>query len=327
MTFSEAVTLIHGAKTPQELFGSEPARRYRQLIKICHPDRILLRDSPNHAKAVLATAKLNELYAQLSNPVPVKKQKVGKWTVDSPLCKGDIADLHNVSWDTPAVLKVARAESDNDLLDREKATLQHLHKEAKTNNYIRYVPSLLDSLIVGDCRANVLSVAQDCYTLKQLKELIGPIEPRHIVWMMNRLLSLLGYIHRCGVVHSQLTPSHLLYRPQDHGLVVVGWGCSLRHDKAQNVPYMSKEWKALYPAEVHHGHYALPQTDILMAFRSIYWAGTMPKRFDDLYIYCASDTSPKSRPEDAWQIQERWKKLAEEEFGPKKFVEMHVPVS
>ena len=322
-TFGDAAKIVMSAKSASELFGKEPAKTYKKLIKLCHPDH-----NGNSILAVKVSARLNELYAQLTTSV-----KIGKWTVQSPLSKGDICDVHKV-YETGGepkiaeiygILKVARSADDNDLLDREKEAIQHLHKEAKTHNYIRYVPSLLDSFEIGDCRANVLSLANECYTLKQIKELFVGVEPRHLIWMMNRLLSLLGYAHRCGIVHGAITPDHLMYRPSDHGLVLVDWTASVKADKTDYIPYISKEWSSFYPPEVFRKHCS-PATDIYMAMACIEWAGSLPARFNGIRDLCLAG-SPKSRPEDVWKVQEQWKALAEEEFGPPSFVELKVPVS
>ena len=323
-TFEEVAAIILAAKSASELFGKEPAKTYKKLIKLCHPDH-----NGNSILAVKVSARLNELYAQVSKAV-----QIGKWTVQSPIGKGDICDLHRVYEtggepklaETYGVLKVARSADDNDLLDREKEAIQHLHKEAKTHNYIRYVPSIMDSFEVADCRANVLSLANECYTLKQIKELVKPsIEPRHLIWMMNRLLSLLGYAHRCGIVHGAITPDHLMYRPSDHGLCLVDWTASVKADKTGHIPYISKEWSSIYPGEVYRKHCS-PTTDIYMAMRCMNWAGLLPSRFDGIKDLCLAG-SPKSRPEDAWKVQEQWKALAEEEFGPPSFTPLVLPVN
>jgi serine/threonine protein kinase len=323
-TFEEVAKIVMAAKSTSELFGKDPAKTYKKLMLLCHPDK-----NGNSILAVQVSARLNELYAQLKTTI-----KIGKWTVQSPIGKGDICDVHKVyeSGGEPklaesyGVLKVARSADDSDLLDREKETIEHLHKEAKTHNYVRYVPSFLDSFSIGDCKANVLSLARECYTLKQLKELVKPsIEPRHLIWMMNRLLSLLGYAHRCGIVHGAITPDHLMYRPSDHGLVVVGWCSSIQDKKKQCVPYISKEWQDLYAPEIFR-KCACPGTDIYMAMQSMNWAGMLPSRFDGIRQLCLAG-SPQSRPEDAWKVQEQWKALAEEEFGPPSFTPLVLPVN
>src|ERR1017187_2282326 len=78
-TFEEVAAIILAAKSASELFGKEPAKTYKKLIKLCHPDH-----NGNSILAVKVSARLNELYAQLTTSV-----KIGKWTVQSPLSKGE----------------------------------------------------------------------------------------------------------------------------------------------------------------------------------------------------------------------------------------------
>lgn len=55
------------------------------------------------------------------------------------------------------------------------------------------------------------------------------VDPRHIVWMWRRVLETLAFTHRAGWSHGDLSPSHLLVHPAEHGVRVIGWGRA-RHD-------------------------------------------------------------------------------------------------
>jgi hypothetical protein len=137
----------------------------------------------------------------------------------------------------------------------------------------------------------------------------------------------LGFAHRNGVIHGAVLPQHLLYRPDDHGLQLVDWTCSCQDD-TQRVPYAVTRYKDLYPVEVLFAEgTAYPATDIYMAFASMRWAAdSIPYRFRALFDWCLVE-SWKSRPGDPWAVQDKWVKLAEEEFGKPKFVPLEVPVN
>jgi hypothetical protein len=120
-------------------------------------------------------------------------------------------------------------------------------------------------------------------------------------------------------------PEHLLYRPVDHGLTVIDWCCAVIDGTNEPVPLVSVAWEPHYPPEIRRKR-PEPSTDIYMAAKAMVYAaaGKMPKGFGGLLDWCMAD-SPKSRPTDAWEVQDQWKARAEQEYGPAKFVALEVP--
>ncbi len=209
----QAVVLVEKAKSSASL---GPESRRLELRLLIHPDRFG-RDAAWVKRAEAATYKLESLYA-------IKKQRpvtIGKWTIIAPLAKGDIADLHRAeSAGTQGVLKIAQAARDNDLIDNERKTLKAIHKSSSP--FGRYLPSTLDGFTASGRAVNVLTLADGFIPLADLKSIVS-LDFRHVVWMMNRALSALGFVHRLGVVHGSVTPDHLLYCPGDHNLCLVDW--------------------------------------------------------------------------------------------------------
>ena len=50
------------------------------------------------------------------------------------------------------------------------------------------------------------------------------IDPRHAVWIWRRMLEVLSFVHRYGWSHGDVRPEHALVHPQDHGVLLIGWG-------------------------------------------------------------------------------------------------------
>jgi serine/threonine protein kinase len=52
------------------------------------------------------------------------------------------------------------------------------------------------------------------------------VDQRHIAWMLDRTLSALGFVHRCGLVHGSLSPDSIVVNDRLHNATLTEWGCS-----------------------------------------------------------------------------------------------------
>lgn len=322
-----AIEQVEAARNHKELFPvpAETEKHYRELAKQCHPDKYMGVDWPLQKRAHEAFAKLSSFYELATGKAKPTEVKIGKWIVEAPFEKGDHCDLHLLKHDPPAILKIARDAKDNDLLEREAKHLKLLHGDKNTANFKKYLPALYGTLTASGRRANVLSQAEGYMSLDQIRtQFHDGIEFRHVVWFMNRLLSCLGFIHRSGIIHGAVVPEHLLYHPDGHGMILVDWCYSVQFDSSEHIPCMITNRKSFYPWEVKKKT-AYPSTDIYMAANSMKFAAkTIPDRFKNFFKWCTAE-SPKVRPEDAWELQDLWVKLAEDQFGKPEYVRLELP--
>lgn len=331
MTPEQAASKIEKAISAQALFGSDPKDTYRRLSMLCHPDQPANIKTLGQARAEKVFAKLSSLYASLNGKTaPVSPTVLGDWVVEAPLAKGDIADLYrvtSVSAKVPvaAVLKIARSPVDNDLMEAEAAALQALRADTLSDNFKKYINVWIQTFRASGRQANVLSLAEGYYSLADIAAMYpSGFDFRHTVWMGNRLLSALGFAHRNGRVHGAILPQHLLFHPETHGLVLVDWCYSVEIGK----PILArvKSHLANYPPEVARKLPATPATDIYMAAKAIFGTrAQIPKRFKALFEHCLAE-SPNARPQDAWDLQDKWVKIAEQEFGKAKYLKLEIPV-
>lgn len=321
MTLTQLSKILDATTDAKTLFGINPDKEFQRLAKMCHPDL----HPKQKALAEKTFKRLNELHQQVNGKSsPAVLPKLGKWVVTAPITAGDVADVYRVeSAKGSGVLKLARDEADNDLMDREVQALKALANAKEETKYQKYIPSVLDKFSADGRRINVVSEVKDGYTLPQLAAVCDLSEFRHIVWMFNRLLTVLGFAHRQGLVHGAVTPEHLLYIPAEHGLVLIDWTASTVMVDGNKIPYMSESRENLYPPEVRRGQF-YTGTDIFMAARcmqQVIVGGTIPKQFKPIFDYCLAG-SPHSRPDDAWKLQHEWKETARNLYGPPKFVEL-----
>ena len=244
------------------------------------------------------------------------------------------------------IVKTLRATEDADLLLREQRVLTRLERsEAPGHSYFR---SLLPQRIAhgeatwdhGD--AVLTSVFRwrsgFVYTLADVaRAFTEGVDPRAAVWMWRRLLELLGWVHRSGVVHGAVLPEHVLIHPRHHGVTLVGW--SMAAQRYRRPPEAIGGWveaaRSFYPAQALRGGEAQPATDLTMAARTVVHilggdpkAGTYPPSVPTplaalLTRFAASDPSDSTR--DAWELQRQVAAAAHAVWGPPKYVKFRMP--
>jgi serine/threonine protein kinase len=260
--------------------------------------------------------------------------------VDSPqrtynllgrLAVGDVADVYRaVAAESPYVVKVSRLPEGGGLLDHERKVLTSLLCRADGTTYRKYLPGLVESFPVADAvprRVNVFQYEPGFYTLEQVHEQHPALDGRHLAWIFNRLLTVLGFSHRQGIVHGTILPCHVLLHAADHGLQLVGWGQSVEtFRRITSIPTRYRDW---YPLEVLNKHPASPATDLFLAARSlIYLAGGGPAcdRMPDAvpaalrrFVEACLLEGEAMRPRDAWQLMDEFNELLRRLYGPPMF--------
>lgn len=260
------------------------------------------------------------------------------------LAVGDVADVHLAfahsnppsATGTAHVLKASRVPDGYALLGSERRTLAHLLAAAGDTTYRRYLPSLTESFTVADRfprRVNVFLHEPGLYTLAQVRDRHPALDGRHLGWVFNRLLTVLGFCHAHGTLHGAVLPCHVLLQPEGHGLRLVGWGQSVAAGRL--VHTLSTRYRDWYPPEVHKKQPASPATDLFLAARClISLAGgdpladrmpdTVPEPMRRFIRSCLLD-GVRMRPNDAWKLQEELAGLLRRLYGPPKFHRLEMP--
>jgi hypothetical protein len=326
-----AIRQVRSATSAAELFGTvEPARRYRRLARLLHPDRVPAADQADAAEAFVA---LTTLWRERAGVVIHAGDTEYRLSVRAHA--GDLADLYDVGADR--LLKLPRQPANNDLMEREARALRTLAGRGDPR-YLPYVPRLVDSFRHCDTatgalrRVNVVAAAPGLHNLVEVRRAYPDgLDPRDAAWMWRRLLVALGFTHRAGLLHGAVLPEHVLIEPAGHGLVLVDWCYSAVGDTASPMAWRAAAGDDLipaivpthadwYPAEVHARTQPGPGTDIAMASRCMTWLmgerGPQPLR--RFAAGCALP-SLRQRPDDAWRLLAELDELLEGLFGPRTF--------
>ncbi|MDQ6671588.1 MAG: hypothetical protein M3069_12725 [Chloroflexota bacterium] len=269
---------LASARAPEDIFGADHHRAYstyRRLARAVYPD-LHLADQERATDVfkclgawwALARQRLQQgIYgtpAPLGEPLtlvaPGRRAITGGdlWRV------GDIADLYRAA--DGQMVKIARDPRDNDLLRHEAEVLRHVARAEHADEFRLFVPRLVESFSIRThgvvLAVNVLSKPPGLYSLQEVLQMRGPLDPRDMTWIFRRLLKTLAFAHHAGVIHGAVVPAHVLIHP-DHGLTLVDWCYAVpTGEPLRTIP---TPYRDLYPDLVFSKRASRPGLDIFMA--------------------------------------------------------------
>lgn len=346
-TLAELIALLACATGPAEIFGdlgAEPAatlrRRYRELALLAHPDMHPAQASAAHA----AFTSLQRWYAaaqdQLAQgtygatPRFVVTSARRRYVSSGQPLGGDLCDLYPTEADgAPALLKIARAPRNNDLLAAEARALATLDQTLAGQPLRAHVPTLIESFLLQDTsgarrQVNVLRREPGTLSLAEvIQRLPQGLAAADAAWVFNRILAALGVTHAQGLVHGAVLPEHVLIRPSDHNGILIDWCYSV--PAGEPLRAISPPNADAYPPEVSARHAVSPATDLYMAAQTICRLMGSPGPAEQLppqvpapiraLLRACQIAAPHRRPHDAWQLLDEFHAILGECYGPPTF--------
>lgn len=220
-----------------------------------------------------------------------------------------------------------------------------LSSDAKGSDFFRYmvpqpvIRATRDNLVWTDGRSSVTTTANVfrwrpgfVYTYEDLRQAYPDGVPATAgVWLANRVLETLGWVHNSGYAHASLTPQHMLVHPREHAVVLVGWSRVVPLGTALRA--RSTEYKQYYPQDVWDGGVVTRASDVAMAMRSLFYVlggdtvtGALPDTVPEpLANLVYNNSRPVPATTDAWDLQKQFKATAVKVFGPAKYIPFEVP--
>lgn len=271
--------------------------------------------------------------------IPVIQTSAGRIVEMQYLAEGDESRLFSARLESASggdaravVVKIPVSDQAAERLREEAEVLQRLRAEAR--QYAKHLPELVTRFRTADRRLALVFEALDGVTLSQLRERFSDgIEPRHVVWIFRRSLSVLGYAHSQQVLHGNLTPDHLLIRPRDHNLWLLDWTRAIAEPSLRG-----QEFRMIHPIygppEAHRHRPALPSSDLYsLALCMVFALGgrsgqrhppaATPDPLARLLEFMLKE-SPVQRPQDAWELYNQLETIRDDLYGPHRFVEFVV---
>lgn len=154
-----------------------------------------------------------------------------EYYIGEPIAEGTIAIIYDGEcaihdeFAGQIAIKIVNDVSDNELAWREARTLKLLH--GGNGPQRKHLPVLLDRFQTDDHRVGLIfrhiGESQDLWTIRERPEYREGVDRKHMVWMLNRILSATGYAHNMGIVHGNLEPAHFMVRGRDHNVFIIDW--------------------------------------------------------------------------------------------------------
>lgn len=249
------------------------------------------------------------------------------YVLEGRLALGDSATVYRGRWVVRlgelVVLKVLTAMADADLIRREWDALTALVRSTEQGaaHFTGRLPQPVAHGLVDGDRARPASVFGWKSGFQTTLTGVGDALPdgvpgQALVWLLKRLLELLGFVHRSGWVHGAVTPDHVLVHPRDHGATLVGWTVATpwRSGRASRLPAVPGRWEALYDGSRE----ATPALDVAMACRCVRqvagWHLPSAVRADPVDAVVRRGMS--GREDDAWALAEALTAASKEAYGP-----------
>ena len=168
-----------------------------------------------------------------------------------------------------------------------------------------YFPKIYDTID----ETIVTGYEQKLYSLSQI--LKKPLNPRHVVWMLKRMMTAIGFAHNQGWVHGAINPDHIMYGPSNHSGVLTGWIHATRpKEKIEVIP---SKYKAIYPKWAKDG--ATPRLDSYLLSKC--FNIDMPNRMKGFLKGIESC-------DNIWDAISDLDDLAKREYGSPKFIELNM---
>lgn len=337
---------------PEQLFGDlgitveeqqkTLANAYKYLIKLYHPD-LFRKDPEEYQIADGITKMLN--YLRMEAEKKIARGIYGKaveseshesecvittsrreYRVTGYLVRGEDSDVYLAEYDDPddkivpvkkAVIKIADDLSKNSLIENEVQLLKILNHQS--------MPELLDHLLMPEDRKRaVITRMIDGHDLYQIRESFPDgLEARHMVWVFERLLSVLGFLHYHAVLHGNIEPGNIMVRGRDHNAFLLDFNYSLvEPKKGETLEIVSREYTA---PEVFDHKSPHPASDLYSLARCmIYLLGgdveneQLPDHVDRRIVRFLEGfliRNPGRRANDAWKMYSALSDIRLKVFG------------
>jgi serine/threonine protein kinase len=236
------------------------------------------------------------------------------------------------------IIKVVNDDADNGLARNEIRTLQGLHNTPAVQ--WKHLPFLLD-VFETERRVGIILRKFRGFTLEQVRQhprYRKGVDKKHMVWMLNRSLSALGFVHSQGYVHCNLCPEHVMVEPVNHNACLIDWSYSafkpvLSHEdfRVFNLDFSAPEVKERLEKGRRDDLLPYPTADIYSLGKVMIWllggnpaTNEMPDDVEDelqRFLLSFVIESKQQRPDNAWELHRQLISLVERLWGPRKYLQ------
>jgi serine/threonine protein kinase len=205
---------------------------YQALMKKHHPD---------HGGDEKMAKKVNEAYDILSNSVKRKDYDreagatsgtvIGNYRILSEIAEGGFGVTykgeHTLTKDPVCIKHCSMVSAAHDaVLIQETKAIWDLRHYA--------MPVMRDLARLSDGSLALIMSYIPGYTLEQIVDKVGKMEPETVAWISDRIFNALLYLHHHGVIHGDIKPQNVIIQPNNHSVVLVDFGLAMVKPGASN---------------------------------------------------------------------------------------------
>lgn len=330
--------------------------RFREVLNPAAyslPDDVLAATAAREKFELLYEASLRKashgLYAldgfnQLSPPSGGRKIVVDgvSYTVGPQRHLGEHSTLYEAHFphdggSAKAMIRVAHTSADAPFLNNEIRILDRLHRKVadKELGYWRYLPFIFGRFSARD-RIGIVYRWFDGVTATDIRMNRlhrDGVDQRHMIWMYDRMINLLGYIHNRGVIHGRIEPDRLLVRPSNHNVMLTGWSQAVYKPGITGERVQSGHDSPFLAPEVNTTGAIGPWTDIYSLGKCMIWivggnphTNKMPDTVHpkiQRFLQSTVRESPGARPQDAWQLYKAQNRL-KDSLWERRFIHLNL---
>lgn len=228
-------------------------KEYLYFMREFHPDRHSGSDTITKYLAGQISSIVNEMYvlavdtikngskSSIINDYPTLatiETKNGIYEIFEHIVEGEYANIYRARYGSNIVIiKVVHNLANNRFMRNEIKVIKLLKHKS--------LPVYIDSFKTSDNTVGIIMSEIDGYDFPEVVE-SGHIQEIHACWILERLLSVLGYIHINKILHGNIKPSNIMVRPRDHNAFLIDFMFSLVE------PMNTEEKIKVYSEEFSH---------------------------------------------------------------------------
>jgi hypothetical protein len=295
---------------PEDLEASRDADAKLEKLYALAQERIR-----NHVYGIEGRGRPRPAYAKKSFDVGPNRYFLGNKVWD-----GDHVSLYEAYMEREGVsvgevvVKVARDPSHNHIVDAEVRNLDILH--GKPEVQWKHLPFIMDRFQSGR-RQGIVQRKISGHPLSEIRRHRAHkngLDRKHMVWIMDRCLSCLGYVHRQGVVHGALDPERIIVQALSHNALIVGWSAAV-HEPAKSGKRTSVPPGDFTAPEVRERGHIGPWSDIYSLGKLMIWllggdiaTNQIPEGIEEPwepFLQSLVTEDYLKRPTDAWEVYDQ----------------------
>jgi len=353
---------LANARTSADVFGDMGGRSeevlprlkksYHALVRAAHPD---LHPAPDEQRLAQQTLKqliewyrIAEIQARSGSPsqktICLQTRRHSYQVEDSYKQNGIFNDypcrFEINGHSHPAILQVIRDPQDNELAQNEFNMLKTLEQSSEATKFSAYLPVLIEAFLYQEGGigrlAGVFERLDGWHSLAGVHEAYPDgIDPKDMAWIWRRLLSVLGFAHRAGVIHAAVTPDNVLILPEQHGLMLVNWTLAAdSREHWEQAGRIDPEYGSWYPTEMLRKGYVTYGADLGMSARCMvellggdpvsgWLPRSTPERLRQFFRGCL--LPGRKGPQEAWALKQDFDECIERLWGERKFHPFSMP--